>query len=228
MIPLAASASAPPLDAGLVGAAPVLLAGHLDLTARIWACAEAAQRAERVILKAKSLPAGPPWSKLTDGERVRWYRFANDLLAGIAEVTDAERFAAFVIAASAEALGLRTAPTPRPGLDRLIEAVSRRTHVTFAAIVGTDRHKNTARARHIGMALAHEAGNSYPEIGRAFGNRDHTTVMSAVRKIKARRVTDADLRADYEALRALLGLDKDPGEAPASGERVTAPIEATA
>ena len=42
--------------------------------------------------------------------------------------------------------------------------------------------------------------HSYPVIGRHFGNRDHTTVMSAVRKIEAQRDTDPEVRAHLEAL----------------------------
>ena len=41
---------------------------------------------------------------------------------------------------------------------------------------------------------------SFPEIGRAFNNRDHTTVMSAVRKVQAQRDKDPELRAQIEAI----------------------------
>jgi chromosomal replication initiator protein len=41
---------------------------------------------------------------------------------------------------------------------------------------------------------------SFPELGRAFGGRDHTTVMSAVRKIESQRDTDPQVRAHLEAL----------------------------
>jgi chromosomal replication initiation ATPase DnaA len=45
-----------------------------------------------------------------------------------------------------------------------------------------------AFARHVAMYLCKQRLKcSFPELGRAFGNRDHTTVMSAVRKIEAQR-----------------------------------------
>jgi chromosomal replication initiator protein len=46
---------------------------------------------------------------------------------------------------------------------------------------------------------------SFPEIGRAFGNRDHTTVMSAVRKVDGLRDTDPETRAHLDALDRKLG-----------------------
>jgi chromosomal replication initiator protein len=46
---------------------------------------------------------------------------------------------------------------------------------------------------------------SLPELGRAFGNRDHTTVMSAVRKVKALREVNPEVRAHIEALERKLG-----------------------
>jgi chromosomal replication initiator protein len=46
---------------------------------------------------------------------------------------------------------------------------------------------------------------SFPELGRAFGNRDHTTVMSAVRKIESLRGESAEIRADLEAIERKLG-----------------------
>ena len=48
---------------------------------------------------------------------------------------------------------------------------------------------------------------SFPEIGRAFGNRDHTTVMSAVRQIEAQRDTDPQVRSHIEALERRLADD---------------------
>jgi chromosomal replication initiator protein len=57
------------------------------------------------------------------------------------------------------------------------------------------------------MALAKElTPMSLPEIGDAFGGRDHTTVLHAQRKIKALLQTDPKIKEDYQALlRLLLG-----------------------
>ena len=45
---------------------------------------------------------------------------------------------------------------------------------------------------------------SYPEIGRRFGNRDHTTIMHAVRKIEELMETDASLADDVSLLKSIL------------------------
>jgi len=51
------------------------------------------------------------------------------------------------------------------------------------------------------MALSKELTNhSLPEIGDAFGGRDHTTVLHACRKIAELRELDADIREDYKNL----------------------------
>jgi chromosomal replication initiator protein len=47
--------------------------------------------------------------------------------------------------------------------------------------------------------------SSFPELGRAFGNRDHTTVMSAVRKVDTLRQSDPEVRAHIEVLERKLG-----------------------
>jgi chromosomal replication initiator protein len=64
------------------------------------------------------------------------------------------------------------------------EAVAR---VFDVRLVDLDSHVRTKQlivARHIAMWLCrYNTSASYPEIGRAFGNRDHTTVISAVQKI---------------------------------------------
>jgi hypothetical protein len=50
---------------------------------------------------------------------------------------------------------------------------------------------------------------SFPELGRAFGNRDHTTVMSAVRKVEASAYIDPEVRAHLEALERKLAGRRD-------------------
>jgi len=68
-------------------------------------------------------------------------------------------------------------------------------------LTSKDRHKSVAFARHVAMYLCKQRLKcSFPEIGRAFGGRDHTTVMSAVRKIEAQRDSDPQVRAHLEAL----------------------------
>ena len=63
------------------------------------------------------------------------------------------------------------------------------------------RSRQIARPRQMAMALAKELTSmSLPEIGDAFGGRDHTTVLHAQRKIKALLQTDPKIKEDHQAL----------------------------
>jgi chromosomal replication initiation ATPase DnaA len=66
-------------------------------------------------------------------------------------------------------------------------AVSAETQIPISAIYGPRRTARISLARGLVMYLAREAGMSYPEIGNAM-NRDHTTVIKAVRREVARRL----------------------------------------
>ena len=80
-------------------------------------------------------------------------------------------------------------------------AVCHHFHLRSIDLTSKDRHKSVAFARHVAMYLCKQRLKcSFPELGRAFGNRDHTTVMSAVRKIEAQRDSDPQVRAHLEAL----------------------------
>lgn len=67
------------------------------------------------------------------------------------------------------------------------------------------RSRSVARPRQIAMALAKELTNhSLPEIGEAFGGRDHTTVLHACRKVKQLCDGDGELQQDWVNLQRLL------------------------
>jgi len=67
------------------------------------------------------------------------------------------------------------------------------------------RSRNVARPRQVAMALAKDLTQmSLPEIGEAFGNRDHTTVMHACRTIASLRTHDSALNRDYLVLEQVL------------------------
>jgi len=67
------------------------------------------------------------------------------------------------------------------------------------------RSINIARPRQIAMYLCKEVTSfSYPEIGKAFGGKDHTTVMHAVKKIEALSIADFKLKKDLIDLRKLI------------------------
>jgi chromosomal replication initiator protein len=67
------------------------------------------------------------------------------------------------------------------------------------------RSRNVARPRQVAMALAKDLTQmSLPEIGEAFGNRDHTTVLHACRTIASLRKHDSSLNRDYVVLEQVL------------------------
>ena len=67
------------------------------------------------------------------------------------------------------------------------------------------RSRNVARPRQVAMALAKDLTQmSLPEIGEAFGNRDHTTVLHACRTIAALRKKDSVINRDYLVLEQVL------------------------
>jgi chromosomal replication initiator protein len=67
------------------------------------------------------------------------------------------------------------------------------------------RNRNVARPRQVAMALAKDLTQmSLPEIGEAFGNRDHTTVLHACRTIASLRKKDIGLNRDYHLLEQVL------------------------
>jgi chromosomal replication initiator protein len=67
------------------------------------------------------------------------------------------------------------------------------------------RTRNVARPRQVAMALAKDLTQmSLPEIGEAFGNRDHTTVLHACRTIASLRKQDTGLNRDYLILEQVL------------------------
>ena len=67
------------------------------------------------------------------------------------------------------------------------------------------RSRNVARPRQIAMALAKELTQlSLPDIGDAFGGRDHTTVLHACRKITFLKSTNSELTRDFNSLLKVL------------------------
>ena len=67
------------------------------------------------------------------------------------------------------------------------------------------RSRNVARPRQMAMALAKElTQHSLPDIGDAFGNRDHTTVLHACRTITSLREKHAEINHDYHLLEQVL------------------------
>lgn len=74
-----------------------------------------------------------------------------------------------------------------------------------ADLLSKRRSRSVARPRQVAMALAKElTRHSLPEIGDAFGGRDHTTVLHACRKINELRQQEIRIEEDYKNLSNLL------------------------
>ena len=71
----------------------------------------------------------------------------------------------------------------------------------LSELLSKKRSRSVARPRQMAMSLAKElTEHSLPEIGDAFGGRDHTTVLHACRTVRDLRETDGKLRQDWEKL----------------------------
>ena len=90
-------------------------------------------------------------------------------------------------------------------VDNIQRTVAQYFKVRVIDLTSKKRSRSIARPRHIAMALAKELTNrSLPEIGDAFGGRDHTTVLYACRKIAGLRTHDLTTDDDYTALLRIL------------------------
>ncbi len=86
-------------------------------------------------------------------------------------------------------------------VDNIQRTVAEYYKIKVADLLSKRRSRSVARPRQVAMALSKELTNhSLPEIGDAFGGRDHTTVLHACRKIAELREIDADIREDYKNL----------------------------
>ncbi len=87
------------------------------------------------------------------------------------------------------------------GIDNIQKVVCEYYKIKMNDMVSKRRSRSVARPRQVAMALAKELTNhSLPEIGEAFGGRDHTTVLHACRKIKELQEETADIREDMKNL----------------------------
>jgi len=68
-------------------------------------------------------------------------------------------------------------------------------------LLSARRTRSLARPRQVAMALAKElTEHSLPEIGEAFGGRDHTTVLHGCRVVSGLRESDGKIREDWDKL----------------------------
>lgn len=86
-------------------------------------------------------------------------------------------------------------------IDNIQRTVAEYYKLKLSDLLSKRRTRSIARPRQIAMALSKELTNhSLPEIGEAFGGRDHTTVLHGCRKVKELQETMADIREDYKNL----------------------------
>lgn len=90
-------------------------------------------------------------------------------------------------------------------IEDILRVVSRHFGVSKGDLLSQRRHRSVVWPRQIGMWLAKQlTARSLPEIGRRFGNRDHTTVLHAIRKIEGELNGNQRLRDELEDLKKML------------------------
>ena len=73
--------------------------------------------------------------------------------------------------------------------------------IRVSDLLSKRRNRSITRPRQIAMSMAKELTNhSLPEIGDAFGGRDHTTVLHACRKIEELKISELRIMEDYSNL----------------------------
>ncbi|RUO76412.1 chromosomal replication initiator protein DnaA [Pseudidiomarina taiwanensis] len=86
-------------------------------------------------------------------------------------------------------------------IDNIQKTVAEYYNIKMSDLLSKRRSRSVARPRQLAMALAKELTNhSLPEIGDAFGGRDHTTVLHACRKIQELKDAQHDIKEDYRNL----------------------------
>ncbi len=90
-------------------------------------------------------------------------------------------------------------------IDNIQKTVADYYKIKVSEMYSKKRSRNVARPRQIAMALAKELTQlSLPDIGEAFGGRDHTTVLHACRRIAALKTTSNEITRDFESLLKVL------------------------
>jgi chromosomal replication initiator protein len=86
-------------------------------------------------------------------------------------------------------------------IENIQKTVAQYYKIRVADLMSKRRNRAVARPRQVAMSLAKElTDRSYPEIGDAFGGKDHTTVLHACKRVKGLRESDMRIREDYENL----------------------------
>ncbi|MCA3275531.1 MAG: chromosomal replication initiator protein DnaA [Roseomonas sp.] len=93
----------------------------------------------------------------------------------------------------------------RVTIEEIQRKVAEHYNIRLTDMSSARRARNVARPRQVAMYLAKQlTSRSLPEIGRRFGNRDHTTVMHAVSRVAELMQADGSFAEDVELLRRML------------------------
>jgi chromosomal replication initiator protein len=92
-------------------------------------------------------------------------------------------------------------PSEHITVDQVLKTVANYYQVKLVDLKSERRHKSIAGPRAVAMFLARKhTGESYPDLGRAFGNKHHTTVLSACIKIAEKVKVDPAFRSEVSAI----------------------------
>lgn len=150
---------------------------------------EAAERRERYGHHAYRAPGGPPLPKAnpidlqTAEIQARIDKRKEEIVAAYVEA-EAQKLARLEMAARMEAKFAKRVP-----VDRVLAIASEVTEVSVSIMQGSTRNRPHAWPRHFAMWLLREVrwDLSLPQIGKAFGGRDHTTAMHALKNAESKR-----------------------------------------
>jgi chromosomal replication initiator protein len=93
----------------------------------------------------------------------------------------------------------------RVTIDEIQKRVAEHYHMRLSDMGSARRARAVARPRQVAMFLAKQlTARSLPEIGKKFGNRDHTTVMHAVTRVTELMASDVNFAEDVDLLRKML------------------------
>lgn len=101
--------------------------------------------------------------------------------------------------------GSMAKPMGKVTIEGILKAVAQYYNVKTVELKSTKRHKSIAGPRAVAMYLARTHTNmSYPDLGRAFGGKHHTTIMSAVEKIEKKLMADLRIRSEVQSIESTL------------------------
>jgi chromosomal replication initiator protein len=117
---------------------------------------------------------------------------------GVAAITDRP----ITLALAEEALSGMSAPRPRRvSVDDVMSLITNEFSISIRDVIGKSRIQAVSLPRQVGMWLCRQhTENSLEEVGRRFGDRDHTTVLYAVNKVKRRSEEEPSFGAMLEKL----------------------------